>query len=843
MAGIGFELRKLYSENNTSYQNIRAGLYSSIVSAGTWLITVATLITLDIFSKQYIDSAEERTLFMISLMHIFIFSQVFAGGIQHFINRYVSDCVFEKKYYELKSSYTGIMKITIVITYIAGVFFMENSTFPSYYKSAVVKLFVILTMTWITMAYVSIVQNYRYIALSYAVGSIISLVLGGYFFLETPLQAMKEFPPYSILLAFIIGIGVTFFMLSTYLLLVFKEGREGEFDFVRVGKKYSVLIMVGIFYTLGTWGHLFVHLYFGESYIVGGVFRVVPFYSSTIFYSFFITIPTLVYFYVFIETNFYTLYRNYYALLNCNGTYKKVENAKNLMNNELKKEIAYSMKLQFLISLAASLGAELIFSYLGITFYRLGLFKITNFSALCVTFISIFIVLLLYFDYKKQALRISIVFFITATLFEYITLLLGEEYAGFGFFIGSFVSVIYANQVLYYHLEKLSYETFYKQNFIDSKTPKTLLHLQKLLNKKGYLIVLGIAVLLFTGCSSYDSRGFNKKTGKNWHTMSKYDVNGMDVNNMGYEGYDKNGFNSQGWNVYTDSPHDYYGFDYSGVNKETGTEYDSRGFNKKNINKETGTEYDKNGFNKEGINKETGTESDKLGWNYYGLNLETNTYYDKNGVNREGIDKYGFKPNGVNIYTNTIYDGNGFNKKRIHNITKTLYDQRGFNRDRIHKKTETKYDLEGFNSDGINKETGTVYNKAGWTYYGLNRDTKTYYNNQGVTKGGVSKKGFDKAGYNSHTKSYYDWFGFDYKGIHKNTQTLYNERGFDKDSIHHITKTKFDTEGFDRNGVHRDTGTKYNSEGWTLYGLNKETQKYKDKNGFNKKGKFVGVDR
>lgn len=497
MAGIGFELKKMYSNKNTSYDNIKAIFVSSLVSAGPWLITVGTLIILDIISEKYIPSRSEKNYFMVTLTYVFVFSQIFSGSIQHYMNRYLSDCIFEKKYAELKASYPEILELLIVVCSISGIVFIKDSTLPDFYNYSIVGLFVILTATWVTMNYVSVLKNYLYIAKSYFLGSTLSLILGVYFITEQPISYIRQFPPFAILLAYVLGMGLTFFMLSAYISIVFRYEESEDFDLIDVFKKYSNLSYMGVLYTLGMWGHLFIYWYGQDSYAIGNIFRLAPFYSTTIFYAFFVTIPTIVYFYVFMETNFYKLYRNYYGTLNCNGSYERVEAGKKLMINGLYRELYYSLKLQLLICISVALLAEDIFAIMKVSLYEANTFRIMLFAAFCALFVGIYMILLLYFDFRKKALDVSLVFAIFATGLEYIAYLNGSLYTGLGFFLGSFIALVYADYVLEKALETINYETFYRQNFIDEKPTKFILFIKEMLRKRVHLVILSIIVILF----------------------------------------------------------------------------------------------------------------------------------------------------------------------------------------------------------------------------------------------------------------------------------------------------------------------------------------------------------
>ena len=493
MAGIGFELKKLYSENNTSYQDVKATFYSSLVSAGPWLITIASLIVFDKVGEHYLSTVREKNYFMVTLIYSFIFSQFFSGPWAYLINRYISDCIFEKRYAELKPSFIGIVKIVLVTSFICGILFMQDSSLPAYYNYTAVLLFTLLTGIWITMAYVSTVKSYIYIVFSYLVGNILGVVL-----MIVSLEYFTDvFPPFLMLISYVFGIGVTFFMLSSYMLSVFEHTSYAEFDFISYISKYSSLCGIGVFYVLGIWGHLFLQWYFGDAYILANVFKVTPFYANAMFYAYFITIPTIVYFYVFMETNFYVLYRNYYGLLNCNGSYSEVEEARELMVSELKKEINYILQRQLFITLAVVLTAEQIFAYLNISIYLLDIFQMVAFGAVCTTVVSIYIVLFLYFDFRIEALKVSALLAVSTIVFELVAIYNGENYYGLGFSLGALVTLIYSEFLLSRSVKILNYETFYKQNFIDKETPFYLKFIKEMLDKKLYLIILVIFMMFY----------------------------------------------------------------------------------------------------------------------------------------------------------------------------------------------------------------------------------------------------------------------------------------------------------------------------------------------------------
>ena len=74
MAGIGFELKKLFSEEEElPFANLRAIIFSIIVSVGPWLITATSLNIIIWISNQIELARPKQLIFMSSIFYCFIF--------------------------------------------------------------------------------------------------------------------------------------------------------------------------------------------------------------------------------------------------------------------------------------------------------------------------------------------------------------------------------------------------------------------------------------------------------------------------------------------------------------------------------------------------------------------------------------------------------------------------------------------------------------------------------------------------------------------------------------------------------------------------------------------------
>lgn len=697
MAGIGFELKKMFSEENSTFDDLKAVAYSTLIGVGPWFITVITLNILMYAGKKYIPLRVERNMVMITIVYGFIFSQLFAGMWQHFITRFISDCIYSGEQKKLRATYIGVIKLTMSICFIVSFIVVKDFDISLEFKISFIILLCFLCGIWISMNFINIVKNYLYAIFSYLVGNIVSIASGFYLLKYNKMEFFQKDISCSLVMAYTLGVAITFIMLYIYLNCIFEKNDENQFEFLKSFKRYYSLCFIGIVFNLGVWSHIFLNWKFGDAYKIKGIFITSPLYEVAVFYSFFLTIPTVVYFLVFMETKFFPVYKKYYALLTLNGTLSEINIEKKKMLQTLKDEIFYIMELQFFVSFSIALLSKTIFLKFSMDLYLLDLFRVMIFAAYCTVFVSVYLTIFLYFDARKEAVIISGIFFILNTLLTYIGFYFGESYTGVGFFIGSFTTLVLSEYLLSKIGEKLNYTTFYKQNFsLEIKAP-FISRIANFLNKKLLFLAIVVLLLFTAGCSNYDSRGFNKKTGRNWHTMTYYDKQGYDKDGYDFQGINVRGFDKNGWNKFTNSKYDYMEFDAKGFNKRTGTKIDERGFDYKGYNHLTNSKYDKNGFDFQGINKDTQNEYNKDGWTWYGLNKYTQGYYDKNGFNMQGYDNQGYNLQG---YDEKGYDRNGYNqdgydekgrKKPLNEVLDIEYDKDG-------------YDKDGFDSDGVDRD-------------------------------------------------------------------------------------------------------------------------------------------
>ena len=458
MAGIGFELKKIFKEESFTNRS-KAYLYSALVSAGPWLSSVITVNLLFFIMEIQGVSGQEKDLFSGTIVYSFVFSQILTAPWQFIITRYISDKLYVKEYKYIRPSFIGLNKIIFFLSLLIAVAFYWGKPLPNSYKFMAIYTFVIISMIWILMVYLSAVKNYELIAKAYISGGLLTFALA-FYLLKKPLEFTTIIMSANLLFSYLMGISLTFVILLYNFLSTFYFGNEMEYDFIRYLSKYSSLFFIGLFYTLGLWADNII-MWFSEFGIeTFETYHFSPLYDNAVFLAYLTIIPTMVLFLVSVETDFYSYYKNYFGLANKKGTFKEIKLAENKMKDVLFNQLIYTFEVQGLISLTIILLSKYIFKFLNLNSLIRNIFRVTSIGALFNIFILLIILVLLYFEIRKRALLVSVSFFVFNTAFTWFFKDKGISYYGYGFVVGTFSAFCIGAIILFKFMKKISYNTF-----------------------------------------------------------------------------------------------------------------------------------------------------------------------------------------------------------------------------------------------------------------------------------------------------------------------------------------------------------------------------------------------
>ena len=151
----------------------------------------------------------------------------------------------------------------------------------------------------------------------------------------------------------------------------------------------------------------------------------------------------MVIFTVKIETAIYPKYKEFYNFVRESGSINEIRRSKKILIDTIILHMTHMIEVQFIASFACIVFGFKMLPNMGFASDSLEIFGILTLGAISYISMSFLILMLLYFDARKDALQVSLVFFITTVLFSVITVIIGPEYYGYGFFISSIISVVF----------------------------------------------------------------------------------------------------------------------------------------------------------------------------------------------------------------------------------------------------------------------------------------------------------------------------------------------------------------------------------------------------------------
>lgn len=455
MAGIGFVLRKLMRKEDLS-SLFRAYFHSIMASSGQWILTVLALGSFFLFSRNLV-SDEAYLEFRLIILYNFAFSLVVASPITNCSTRYLADLIYGHQLDRASGLMIGMLILLFGVSLIpvSAYYFLYVTMTRAETLQAILN-FVLIASIWHAGIFISSLKYYTGITFTFVIGMIISV-----------LAAVKLSEGYGLtgmLAGFNLGLG---FVLASLIALVFVEYPSEVKDVFKVltyFKKYWEIALGYFLYTVALWADKWIMWFAPEAARLPNNMIMYPEYDSAMFISYLTIIPVMAMFLLSQETVFFESYLRYYQGIQEHDPLSKIK----VHHEEMLKTIAYLSRnlvfLQAFVALVVILFAPKIFEVLGINLIQIGMFRYGVLGASFQIMTLLMMITLTYFDYRKGALYISIVFLITNTLLTLITLRLGIAYYGYGFFMASLVSFLFGGVLMENYLRNLPFHTFVSQN-------------------------------------------------------------------------------------------------------------------------------------------------------------------------------------------------------------------------------------------------------------------------------------------------------------------------------------------------------------------------------------------
>ncbi len=459
MAGIGFRLEKILSEG-TYLSTLKGYFYAAIISSGPWLLSILCIGGLGILSRFFLNTSE-RELFGVLVVYSYAFSLIVTGPFQIVVTRYLSDRLYSEDREAVLHTYLSIIAFVSLIQAVIGGVCYSFLDLDLKFKIIGYLLFIIVSNIWIAMIFISALQGYMHIVLSFAIGMGISLGAG------LLLSAYKGL--IGILEGYTLGQAVIFLMLTWRVFCEFPYKKSARGEPLSYFKIFPQLAFIGLFYNGAIWIDKFIFWFSTPGKKIFGFFSACPIYDTAMYITYLSIVPSMSLFIITIETKFYTSYKDFYGAIVKKLPIDVIERKKEDLVHIIYKSIRQVLTLQGLITITLIALAPKIVVLLKFEWRQLAILQIGTLGTFLHVLLMLLNIFVLYFDFRNLSLEIAILFFLTNTLFTWLSIQLGFQFYGYGYMVSCLLVLIIGFFRFLHKLKDLEYLTFMQQPIVSNK--------------------------------------------------------------------------------------------------------------------------------------------------------------------------------------------------------------------------------------------------------------------------------------------------------------------------------------------------------------------------------------
>ncbi|SFT50375.1 Uncharacterized membrane protein [Selenomonas sp. GACV-9] len=459
MAGVGFELKKLFSAR-TAAGHIRAYSYSAIITAGPFALLTSMVLAIQLLFHLFAVPEGASQIFVAAVVYAFVFSQILSSGFTMVLTRYLADSLSSARYQDITASLLGMGAIVSALGALAAAAFFWHKPLDLLTKWLAYLFFAQLLLVWVESVYLSAIKKYKRLLGSYFCGVLVSIGLAA-LLLGTDVLPAEQ----AALLAADIGMGIIVLLFLVNIAACFGVPENGmNFAFLPYFERHWRLFLISISYVLGLFLPNII-IWFGPWGVeAAGTFLYSPVYDVVTFYALLSILPLMMVFVVSVETNFYKRYAVYFSYITRKGNFRQIEDARKDLLHVLWFELRHVIELQLVFSMIFLALGGYILAHAGITHSQIHMFNILLFAAFFTGLLQLIYILLIYFDYQKDVLMVSLFFLASNFLLGLGGLYWwGEQSYGFTFFLAAALSFVVGAWRLNHFANRINYLVFCSQ--------------------------------------------------------------------------------------------------------------------------------------------------------------------------------------------------------------------------------------------------------------------------------------------------------------------------------------------------------------------------------------------
>lgn len=459
MAGLGFELRKVYNKGNFLAKQKAYG-YAGVVYVGPMILGILLILSVVGLSVLGHFGNGERDHLLGLISYSILASLAITNLFSMIVTRYVADMLYEKKFEKVLSSYFSSGAVMLGLGFVIYGIFLFVSGIPLLEIILNLVLFSELCLIWNAVNYLTAVKDYRSILKTFAIAIGITAGVG--------LVALALAISYGLLLSVCISYGFILVQMIRILYRHFPKNYAANFEFLIWFDRYLDLFKVGIYMFIGLFSHIVINWFGPLSKGIGGLFHTAPVYDVPAMLAYLVTLVSTVNFVVSVEVKFYPKFRKYYHMYEGVGSVKKINQSEMEMMNVLRNELKYLSWKQLLATLLAMFVGIVLLTVLPLGFnsQMKGYFQTLCLGYGLYAVGNINLLMLLYFVDYEGAKKCARWFAGISVIFSILTQFMDISFIGYGFLLAALVLYLTTSTRLSEYTKALPYRILGSQEVV-----------------------------------------------------------------------------------------------------------------------------------------------------------------------------------------------------------------------------------------------------------------------------------------------------------------------------------------------------------------------------------------
>ncbi len=465
MAGIGFALKSLTRQDNL-LGVWGAFIHAALVVAGPWIFTVLgiALIALVTGGNNDLTTLNFRGI----ITYNFSFSLVLTAPITIVVTRFLADQIHLRDVTQAPAVLFYALKIIMMGLFLVGglFYFLATSYQFSIQISAIVNLCLIGGI-WLLGIYLLALKDYLSVSFSFATGMLVGVIAA---FL------LSNYGVLGVLNGFSIGLTWIFFCLLAKILAEYPSRLDEQTNwntptqiqptqFKGYFKHHRCLMIFSFCYSAAIWVDKWIFWYFApEAESLSAGLHYFGIYDNALFLAYLTLLPALALFVINVETDFFKNYQRFYEDILSHQSLRIIRSNQKKILSSLLRGLRHFLILQGVFSLLIITTAPALLDFLHLSFLQVGMFKLGTLGAFFHGLILFGLVLLSYFDCRRELVILSASFLISNIIFTFTSIFLGFNWYGYGYFFSCLLTSLLTMITLLNHVRHLPYHAFVTHN-------------------------------------------------------------------------------------------------------------------------------------------------------------------------------------------------------------------------------------------------------------------------------------------------------------------------------------------------------------------------------------------